>query len=447
MYRPGAVLAKRYRLDERVGGGGMGEVWRGTDTELERTVAVKIVRSELLDEPGFRERFRVEARTMAKIKHPGVVAVHDYYSDDAGAFLVMEFIEGEALSTVLRRLGRLDAARAMTLVADAADALHAAHERGVVHRDIKPANLIVSAGGKLVLTDFGIARSAANTTLTATGALIGTASYLAPEQVLGKPATAQSDVYALGVVAYECLAGRRPFDGENPFDVALRRLREPPPTIAVQLPPAVLLVVERALAAEPAQRWRSAAELAGAARQAAVGAVAGAGAYQAPPAPPAPRSPAAHASPVAYPSPPRPAYASTPPTPTPPPPVGPRRPGPPYAPTTPSHPPAVPYPVAGYRAPAYGAAGHRPAMPPQNNTLGLLGMIFGIVGIALAICYVGVAPGVAGIVLGLLGLKKASEGQATNRGQAIAGIVCGAAAVAIFLLLLTLGMIGNLAGW
>src|SRR5690606_5290237 len=212
MYRQGALLASRYRLDERVGGGGMGEVWRGTDTELERTVAVKTVRAELLDEPGFRERFKTEARTMARIKHPGVVAVHDYYSDESGAFLVMEYIEGEALSQTLRRLGRLDPVRTMLLIADAAEALQAAHDRGVVHRDIKPANLMLSGGSKLVLTDFGIARSAAATSsLTATGALIGTASYLAPEQVLGRPATAQSDVYALGVVAYECLSGRRPF--------------------------------------------------------------------------------------------------------------------------------------------------------------------------------------------------------------------------------------------
>src|SRR5690606_22242860 len=167
---------------------------------------------ELLDEPGFRERFKTEARTMARIKHPGVVAVHDYYSDESGAFLVMEYIEGEALSQTLRRLGRLDPVRTMLLIADAAEALQAAHDRGVVHRDIKPANLMLSGGSKLVLTDFGIARSAAATSsLTATGALIGTASYLAPEQVLGRPATAQSDVYALGVVAYECLSGRRPF--------------------------------------------------------------------------------------------------------------------------------------------------------------------------------------------------------------------------------------------
>jgi serine/threonine-protein kinase len=268
MYGPGTVLASRYRLDERVGGGGMGEVWRSTDQVLERTVAVKMMRQELVEEAGFAERFLAEARTMAAIKHPGVVAVHDYRGDESVAFLVMEYVEGEALARRLHRFGRLDPTRTMRLVAQAADALHAAHEKGVVHRDIKPGNLLVTAADTVVLTDFGIARSAASTPLTATGAVVGTPSYLAPEQVLGNPATPRSDVYALGVVAYECLAGRRPFDGDNPFEIAMKRLREPPPTLVVDVPPAVLAVLERTLAADPDQRWQSAAELAAAARQA-----------------------------------------------------------------------------------------------------------------------------------------------------------------------------------
>jgi serine/threonine-protein kinase len=272
MYGPGALLADRYRLHERIGGGGMGEVWRAIDLVLDRTVAVKVMRPELLEEPGFAERFLIEARTMATIRHRGVVGVHDYRSDATGAFLVMEYVAGESLSKQLYRLGRLDPTRTMTLVAQAAEALQAAHDRGVVHRDIKPGNLLVTADDQLVLTDFGIARSAASTPLTATGAVIGTPSYLAPEQVLGRAATARSDLYALGVVAYECLAGRRPFDGENPFDIAMKRLREPPPALAVDAPPAVIAVVERALAADPEQRWPSGRELAVAARQAITGA-------------------------------------------------------------------------------------------------------------------------------------------------------------------------------
>ncbi len=153
------MLGGRYRLDERIAGGGMGDVWRGTDEVLGRTVAVKILLPALLDEPGFAERFRGEARTMATINHPGVVDVYDYGSDQQIAFLVMEYVEGDALSRTLSRVGRLTPARTMALVAQAADALQAAHEKGIVHRDVKPGNLLVRPNGTLVLTDFGIARS------------------------------------------------------------------------------------------------------------------------------------------------------------------------------------------------------------------------------------------------------------------------------------------------
>jgi eukaryotic-like serine/threonine-protein kinase len=292
MYGPGALLANRYRLDERVGGGGMGEVWRATDEVLGRTVAVKVMRPELLEERGFAERFLTEARTMATIKHRGVVAVHDYQGDPSGAFLVMEYVDGESLSRRLHRFGKLDPVRTMSLVAQAAEALQAAHDKGVVHRDIKPGNLLVTADDTLVLTDFGIARSAASTPLTATGAVIGTPSYLAPEQVLGKPASPLSDIYALGVVAYECLTGRRPFDGDNPFEIAMKRLREPPPTMTGDVPIEVLAVVDRALAADGAQRWPSASALASAARGAMAPATS-APATRAAPTSPVPTSPAA----------------------------------------------------------------------------------------------------------------------------------------------------------
>jgi serine/threonine protein kinase len=269
MYGPGTLLAGRYRLDERIGGGGMGDVWRATDQTLHRTVAVKVMRSDLLQEAGFAERFLAEARAMAAIKHPGVVAVHDYQTESGRAFLVMEHVAGESLARRLHRFGKLDPARTMALIGQAGDALQAAHDRGVVHRDIKPANLLVTPDDRLVLTDFGIARSASANQLTAAGAVVGTPSYLAPEQVLGKPATPLSDVYALGVVAYECLAGQRPFDGDNPFEVAMKRLREPPPTLPGAVPMPVLAVVERAMAQEPERRWPSASALAAAAREAA----------------------------------------------------------------------------------------------------------------------------------------------------------------------------------
>ncbi|MEH1164809.1 protein kinase [Micromonospora sp. CPCC 205539] len=267
MLSPGVQLGNRYRLDERIASGGMGDVWRGTDQVLGRTVAVKSLLPALLDDPDFGERFRGEARTMATINHPGVVDVYDFGNDQQIAFLVMEYVEGDALSSTLSRVGRLTPARTMALVAQAADALHAAHEKGIVHRDVKPGNLLVRPNGTLVLTDFGIARSDLVGQLTAAGSVLGTASYISPEQATGGVATPASDVYALGVVAYQCLAGRRPFEGDNALDIAMRHVRETPRPLPADIPPQVRAVVERALAKDPAARWPSAAALAGVARQ------------------------------------------------------------------------------------------------------------------------------------------------------------------------------------
>jgi serine/threonine protein kinase len=269
MISPGVTLGGRYRLDERIAGGGMGDVWRGTDEVLGRTVAVKILLPALLDEPGFGERFRGEARTMATINHSGVVDVYDYGSDQHLAFLVMEYVEGDALSRTLSRVGRLTPARTMALVAQAAEALHAAHMNGIVHRDVKPGNLLVRPNGTLVLTDFGIARSALVGQLTVAGSVLGTASYISPEQAAGGVATAASDVYALGVVAYQCLSGHRPFDGATPLEIAMKHVRETPRPLPADIPPAVRAIVDRALAKDPAARWPTAAAMAVVARQAA----------------------------------------------------------------------------------------------------------------------------------------------------------------------------------
>ena len=269
MISPGVTLGGRYRLDERIAGGGMGDVWRGTDEVLGRTVAVKILLPALLDEPGFAERFRGEARAMATINHPGVVDVYDYGSDQQLAFLVMEYVEGDALSRTLSRVGRLTPARTMALVAQAADALHAAHVNGIVHRDVKPGNLLVRPNGTLVLTDFGIARSALVGQLTVAGSVLGTASYISPEQASGGIATAASDVYALGVVAYQCLSGHRPFDGATPLEIAMKHVRETPRPLPGDIPPPVRGIVERALAKDPGARWPTAAAMAVVARQAA----------------------------------------------------------------------------------------------------------------------------------------------------------------------------------
>ena len=269
MLGPGVLLGNRYRLEERIAQGGMGDVWRGTDDVLGRTVAVKILLPALLDEPGFAERFRGEARTMATINHPGVVDIYDYGSDHQLAFLVMEYVEGDALSRTLARVGRLTPGRTMALVAQAADALHAAHQKGIVHRDVKPGNLLVRPNGTLVLTDFGIARSAMVGQLTAVGSVLGTASYISPEQATGAAATAASDIYALGIVAYQCLSGRRPFDGDSPLEISMKHVREAPRPLPNDIPPAVRSIVDRAMAKHPAARWPTAAALAAVARQAA----------------------------------------------------------------------------------------------------------------------------------------------------------------------------------
>src|SRR5262245_41379607 len=245
----------------------MGEVWRATDEVLGRTVAVKLILPALVNEPGFTRRFLTEAQAMAGVQHPGVVTIHDYRSDSSGAFLVMQYVQGEPLSRMLDRVGRLSPQATMHVVGQAAVALQAVHDMGIVHRDVKPANLLIRPDGTVLLTDFGIARTPQGTGLTVSGAMLGTPSYLAPEQVLGQPATALSDIYALGLVAYECLAGQRPFVGDNPYAVAFQRVNEAPRTMMIgNMPAAVSAMVDRALAIEPAHRWPTAAAMADAAR-------------------------------------------------------------------------------------------------------------------------------------------------------------------------------------
>ena len=269
MLHAGLKLGDRYRLDQRIGAGGMGEVWRAFDEVLGRVVAVKAMLPEVALEPAFARRFVAEAQAMASVNHPAVASIHDYGRSGPVTFLVMEFIEGESLSQVLARGGGPAPARTMQLIAQAAEGLQAVHERGIVHRDIKPANLMIRADGALLITDFGISRAEDATQLTVSGAVLGTPTYISPEQVLGRPATALSDVYSLGLAAYECLAGQRPFAGENPYAIALQRVRSGPPALRDDLPRAVVEVVERAIALDPADRWPSAAALAAAARAAA----------------------------------------------------------------------------------------------------------------------------------------------------------------------------------
>nr|WP_240956276.1 serine/threonine-protein kinase [Micromonospora sp. HNM0581] len=267
------VLSGRYRLDERVATGGMGDVWRATDLILGRQVAVKVLLPALVCDPDFIARFRAEARIMAALRHPGIVQVYDCGEDDLpnggrADYLVMEFVTGQPLARRIEAEGRLDVGVTMSVVAQAAQALHAAHIGGIVHRDVKPSNLLMQEDGTVVLVDFGVARSTNVTSITSTNAVPGTALYMAPEQAAGRAVSGATDLYALGAVAYCCLTGSPPFTGDNPLQVAVRHLDDPPPELPHDIPEAVRVLVDRALAKNPADRFSSGAAMAEAARAA-----------------------------------------------------------------------------------------------------------------------------------------------------------------------------------
>ncbi|WP_245160795.1 protein kinase [Blastococcus sp. CT_GayMR16] len=261
----GGLLGNRYELLVVLASGGMGRVWRARDTLLERPVAVKVLRSEFTGDATFRARFRAEAQHTAALHHPNIASVFDYgelvEDGEQLAYLVMELVEGEALSALLERVGALDAARTLDIVRQTSAALGAAHAAGVVHRDVKPGNVLMGTDGVVKITDFGIAWSASSVPLTGTGQVIGTAHYLSPEQAEGGKATPASDVYALGTVAYECLAGRRAFEGENSVQIALKQIREEPEPLPSGVPAAMRELVHRAMAKDPAARYPDGAAL------------------------------------------------------------------------------------------------------------------------------------------------------------------------------------------
>ncbi|MET7300230.1 serine/threonine-protein kinase [Embleya sp. NPDC005575] len=284
MWGLGTVLGGRYTLAERLGGGAMGEVWRADDGVLERQVAVKILLPALLADVKFAERFRREAKVLAALDHPGIVDVHDYGesgSEPRVAYIVMELVAGRPLDAVMADGeddgdgAAMPTGRALGIVAQALDALHAAHLRGIVHRDVKPSNLMIGTDDRVTVTDFGIAHSTAETKLTASHAVLGTARYIAPEQARGSGAVPASDQYAIGVLCYELLTGEALFAGDAVFEVLLKHIREPAPELPADFPEAVRALVAKALAKEPEDRYADAAEMADVARAAARGAVAG----------------------------------------------------------------------------------------------------------------------------------------------------------------------------
>ncbi|GIE33241.1 hypothetical protein Ait01nite_062860 [Actinoplanes italicus] len=272
MPHPGELLGGRYRLDDRIAAGGMGEVWQATDTVLKRAVAVKTLLADRATDRGFQRRFRHEARALAALRHPGVVTVYDFGSTDAeDAYLVMARVDGEPLNRMLARRGRLTPAETMSVVAQAAQALEAAHKAGIVHRDVKPGNLLIEPDGTVVLVDFGVARSAHSGTMTGAGEVVGTALYIAPEQVARQETGPAADVYALGALAYHCLAGHPPFEGQNPIAIALQHLDDDPPPLPDEIPAEVRAIVRTALAKNPTDRFPSAGAMARAAASATAG--------------------------------------------------------------------------------------------------------------------------------------------------------------------------------
>jgi serine/threonine-protein kinase len=260
----GQVLAGRYELARFLAGGSMGEVWLANDNRMQRTVAVKVLRPEFARDPNAVERFRTEARLAARLVHPGIARVHDVgdgIATDEPPWMVQEYVSGRPLSELVAD-GPLPPPRVADLIGQAAEAVHAAHQVGVVHRDLTPGNLLVAADDFVKITDFGIARAAGEVPLTATGQVLGAAAYLSPEQVRGRPASPASDVYTLGVVLHECLTGARPFSGANLVDVARAHLDREPPLLPTTVPDALRIVTVTAMAKNPANRPASAAELA-----------------------------------------------------------------------------------------------------------------------------------------------------------------------------------------
>lgn len=260
----GTILNGRYRLEARIGTGGMSSVYRAMDETLERPVAIKLMNREIADDSDQLERFRREARAVAQLSHPHIVGVIDYGEDQGRPYIVLEYVEGETLKERIRRNGELDVAEAVAYAIEIARALGAAHARHIVHRDVKPQNVLIDEEGSAKVTDFGIARSLDDDGLTADGRVLGTTDYVSPEQALGHAVTGQSDLYSLGIVLFEMLTGSVPFRGENQVAVAMKHVREELPdvqTLRPEVSASLAAVIDRATAKDLHERYRSDEEL------------------------------------------------------------------------------------------------------------------------------------------------------------------------------------------
>jgi len=260
----GTFIGDRYRLDEKVGSGGMSTVYRAFDPTLERWVAIKLMHRDISSDPDQLERFRREARAVASLNHPHVVTVIDAGEDDGTPYIVLEYVEGETLKDRIKRLGRLPVSDAVAYAIEVGRALSSAHANKLVHRDVKPQNVLIDPDGRAKVTDFGIARSLEAHGLTATGRVLGTTDYVSPEQALGHDVTEQSDIYSLGIVLYEMLAGEAPFRADTQVAVAMKHVREPLPDVQrvrPEISAALAAVVERATAKETRNRYATVEEM------------------------------------------------------------------------------------------------------------------------------------------------------------------------------------------
>jgi eukaryotic-like serine/threonine-protein kinase len=254
----GETIADRYEVEELVGHGGMSSVYKAHDSLLERHVALKVLHEQYSADEDFVERFKREARSVAQLQHPNIVTVIDRGEDGGRQFIVFEYIEGENLKEHVVRRGRLDVREALEIALEVARGLAFAHDQGLIHRDVKPQNVLLNGDGRAKVTDFGIARTVDVDGMTQTGTVLGTSNYIAPEQASGQPVDAHSDVYALGVVLYELLAGEVPFPGESFVAVAMKHMHEPAPNlldVRGDVPLRVAAAVDRALEKDPEQRF------------------------------------------------------------------------------------------------------------------------------------------------------------------------------------------------
>ena len=252
-----------YKIEEKLGEGGMGAVYKGVDTMLDREVAIKALRPELASQTSVVERFRSEAVTLAKLNHPNIASLYSLFRQGEELYMVLEYVRGETLDTILQKRGALPSEEAIPVFCQVLDGINHAHEYGIVHRDIKPANMMLTENGKLKVLDFGIARLLGSARMTRAGNIIGTLEYMAPEQVKGRETDARSDIYALGMMLYEVLTGKTPFDTENEFELMklqTEAMPPPPRELNPDIPEEVEAAIMQAIAKDPNERFQNAGE-------------------------------------------------------------------------------------------------------------------------------------------------------------------------------------------